>query len=59
MDVTASKVSVVILLGIIKFCFGIAPLAIRGKLKRENGGGKWLNRFIGKLIFFDSIYSKT
>ena len=33
MDVTTSKVSALILFGIIKFCFGIAPLAIRGQLR--------------------------
>ena len=48
MDVTTSKVSALILFGIIKFCFGIAPLAIRGQLKRGNGGGRWIKRFIGK-----------
>ena len=52
MDTTETKITVIILLGVIKFCFGIAPLSLRRRLKRSSGGGWWMRKFIGNNFYF-------
>ena len=50
MEVTVTKVVVLILLGTIKLVCGLAPLVLARifKKKRNNNNGYWVKKFIGE-----------
>ena len=52
MEVTVTKVVVLILLGTIKLVCGLAPLVLARifKKKRNNNNGYWVKKFIGEEI---------
>jgi len=49
MEVTATKVVVLLLLGTIKLVFGLAPL-ILARVFKKRGNGYWVKKFIGAVL---------
>ena len=46
MEVTVTKVVVLIMLGVIKLVFGLAPLALARAIKKQENDW-WIKKFIG------------
>ena len=49
MEVTATKVVVLLLLGTIKLVFGLAPLVL-ARVFKKRGNGYWVKKFIGEFL---------
>ena len=53
MEVTVTKVVVLLMLGAIKLVCGLAPLALRKAIKKQKNDW-WIKKFIGELIKYST-----